>query len=68
MGKASRDKGKRRERQVVALHTDLGVHAERVPLSGATAYQGGGYDVEVYIMAVGLPRAPGQILPERGPS
>ena len=48
MGKSSRDKGQRRERQIVALHVDLGVHAERVPLSGAAAYQGGGHDVDVY--------------------
>ena len=30
LGKASRDKGARRERQVIALHTDMGVKAERV--------------------------------------
>ena len=34
MGKPSRDKGQRRERQIVALHTDLGIHAERVPQLG----------------------------------
>ena len=48
MGRASRDKGQRRERQVVALHEDLGVRAEKVPLSGATSYQGAGHDVDVY--------------------
>jgi hypothetical protein len=26
----------------------MGVHAERVPLSGATHYQGGGHDVDIY--------------------
>ena len=35
MGKASRDKGARRERQVVDLHRVLDIKAERVPLSGA---------------------------------
>lgn len=35
MGKASREKGSRRERQVVKLFRDLGLPAERVPLSGA---------------------------------
>jgi hypothetical protein len=48
MARASRDKGARRERQVVELHKGLGVKAERVPLSGATRYQGGGHDVDVY--------------------
>ncbi len=48
MGKPSRDKGQRRERQVVALHTGIGIHAERVPLSGASRYQGNGGDLDVY--------------------
>lgn len=48
MGKASRDKGARRERQIVAEHIALGIWAERVPLSGAMKYQGGGHDVDVY--------------------
>ena len=42
MGRASRDKGPRRERQVVALHQGMGIKAERVPLSGAVRYQGNG--------------------------
>ena len=48
MGKPSRDKGQRRERQIVALHVDLDIHAERVPLSGASRYQGNGGDVDIY--------------------
>ncbi len=48
MGKPSRDKGQRRERQVVALHVDLGIRAERVPLSGASRYRGNGGDVDIY--------------------
>ena len=48
MGKPSRDKGQRRERQVVALHVDLGIPAERVPLSGASRYRGNGGDVDIY--------------------
>ena len=35
MGKASRDKGNRIEREIVNLLKDSGIHAERVPLSGA---------------------------------
>ncbi len=56
MGKASRDKGARRERQIVALHLDMGVKAERVPLSGASHYRGNGADVDVY--ALGPDAAP----------
>lgn len=49
MGKASRDKGQRRERQVVQMHTVLGVKAERVPLSGAAVFRDTrGTDVDVY--------------------
>ncbi len=48
MAKASRDKGMRRERQIVALHVDLGIHAERVPLSGASRYRGNGADIDIY--------------------
>ena len=41
MGKPSRDKGARREREIVALLNEIpGVDAERVPLSGA---MGGSY-------------------------
>jgi hypothetical protein len=48
MGRLSRDKGARVERQIVALHGEIGVKAERVPLSGAVRYQGNGADVDVY--------------------
>lgn len=50
MAKASRDKGARRERQVVVLHTDMDVKAERVPLSGTTIYRGNGAGVDVYAL------------------
>lgn len=36
MGKRSRDKGKRVELEIVHRHRDLGIDAERVPLSGAS--------------------------------
>ena len=49
MGKASRDKGLRRERAVVELHRKCGLHAERVPLSGAAHYRGNGADVDLYV-------------------
>jgi hypothetical protein len=43
-----RNKGARRERELVAAHLDIGVKAERVPLSGAARYQGNGGDIDVY--------------------
>jgi hypothetical protein len=49
MGKASRDKGLRRERAIVEIHTTCGIRAERVPLSGAARYQGNGADVDIYV-------------------
>lgn len=36
MGKMERDKGIRLEREIVHLHQDAGIPAERVPLSGAS--------------------------------
>lgn len=47
LGKLSRDKGARAEREIVALHAEIGILAEKVPLSGATKYQGG-VDVDIY--------------------
>ncbi len=49
MGKASRDKGLRRERAIVDIHTKCGIQAERVPLSGAVRYRGNGADVDLYV-------------------
>jgi len=48
MGVKSRRKGQRLEREIVELHREAGIHAERVPLSGASRYQGNGADVDVY--------------------
>jgi hypothetical protein len=44
MSKLSRDKGARIEREIVVAHVGLGIKAERVPLSGASRYQGNGSD------------------------
>lgn len=43
MGKPSRDKGARRERQIVQRHAEIGVHAERV-----SAMYRPGADVDIY--------------------
>ena len=42
-----RNKGARVERDIVNRHKALGVHAERVPQSGASAYTHD-YDVDLY--------------------
>lgn len=55
MGKASRDKGLRRERALVEIHTKCGIHAERVPLSGASRYQGNGGDLDIYVRGRSAP-------------
>ena len=47
-GRRSRRKGAEGEREVVALHRDMGVQAVKVPLSGATGYQSG-EDVDIHI-------------------
>ena len=49
MGRTSQRKGGRVEREIVALHKDMGVDAERVPLSGASRYRGNGADVDIYV-------------------
>lgn len=49
MGRASRDKGNRIERELVDGHKELGVHAERYPLSGASRFRGSGHDLDVYL-------------------
>lgn len=55
-GRRSRRKGARVELEIVHLHRRLGIHAEKVPLSGGTAYQGKGHDVDV--LAFGPDAAP----------
>jgi hypothetical protein len=45
---SQRRKGQRIEPEVVELHRGLELRAERVPLSGASRYQGNGADVDVY--------------------
>lgn len=49
MAKMSRNKGARVEREIVQMHRDLGVHAEKVPGSGALRYQGNAGDVDLYL-------------------
>jgi hypothetical protein len=50
--KGSRDKGGRIERELVARHKAIGIHAERYPLSGSTRFRGKGHDVDVYVFGL----------------
>lgn len=54
-GAQHRRKGSRIEREIVHLHVDIGVHAERVPLSSAA---GGSFSGDVDIYAFGRDEAP----------
>lgn len=48
MGKSQRDKGARRERELVNKHLAAGIKSERVPLSGGARYKNEGHDIDVY--------------------
>jgi Holliday junction resolvase len=47
-GAKHRRKGDAIEREIVAKHKSIGVHAERYPLSGATRFRGSGHDIDIY--------------------
>lgn len=55
MSAMQRRKGGRIEREIVALHKAAGIHAERVPLSGAA---GGSFSGDVNVSAFGKDAAP----------
>jgi hypothetical protein len=55
-GAKHRRKGDREERALVARHLEIGVKAERYPLSGASRFRGSGHDIDVY--AFGSDEAP----------
>ena len=48
MSSYERNKGLRIEREIVNLLREAGIHAERVPLSGASRYRDEGHDLNVY--------------------
>ena len=54
-GAKHRRKGSRVELEVVHRHTDIGVHSEKVPLSGAA---GGRFKADVDVYAFGGDQAP----------
>jgi Holliday junction resolvase len=48
-GRGHRRKGDRIEREIVDRHRELGIHAERYPLSGATRFRASGHDADIYV-------------------
>lgn len=56
MSNMQRRKGQRFECDLVNAHKNVGIHAERVPLSGGSHYRGEGHDIDVY--AFGRDAAP----------
>src|SRR5436309_10797221 len=48
-GRRSRAKGDRVERELVRQHAEIGIKAERYPLSGASRFRGSGHDVDIYV-------------------
>jgi Holliday junction resolvase len=47
-GARDRRKGDRVERELVHLHTDIGIKTERYPLSGASRFRGSGHHLDIY--------------------
>jgi Holliday junction resolvase len=48
MSASERRKGNRVEVEIVNAHKEIGVHAERYPLSGASHFRGQGHDLDIY--------------------
>jgi len=55
-GARHRRKGDAIEREIVHRHVEIGIHAERYPLSGASRFRGSGHDIDIY--ALGSDEAP----------
>ena len=47
-GRRSRAKGDRIEREIVSRHAEIGIKAERYPLSGASRFRRAGHDIDIY--------------------
>jgi len=54
-GARHRQKGNRIEREIVDRHLDLGIKAERHPLSGASRFASSSHDVDVYVFGTDEP-------------
>jgi Holliday junction resolvase len=51
-GARHRRKGDRIEREIVARHVEIGIKAERYPLSGASRFRGSGHDIDIYVNSI----------------
>ena len=60
MASRSRQKGNRAEREIVDLHRELGIEAQRVPLSGSAGGRFAG-DVQVYPFGSDAPPISGEV-------
>jgi Holliday junction resolvase len=49
MGRASKEKGARIERELLNRHRQIGVVAQKTPLSGAVQFRGSTSDLDIYI-------------------
>jgi Holliday junction resolvase len=49
VGRTSREKGARVEREIVNLHKAIGIRSERYPLSGSSRFRGSGHDTDIYV-------------------
>ena len=47
-GARHRRQGDRIKRELAERNQELGIHAERYPLSGANRFRGSGHDVDLY--------------------
>lgn len=57
MSARERNKGNVLEREIVKRHEEIGVRAERYPLSGASRFRGKGHDVDLYAFGMDQPLA-----------
>lgn len=65
-GRASRQKGNRVELELVHKHIEIGVHAERYPLSGASRFRGSGHDLDVYPFGKDAPPIVAEVKSRKG--
>jgi hypothetical protein len=51
-GAHRRRKGDRIERELVTRHLEIGIKAERYPVSGASRFSGSGHDIDLYAFGI----------------
>lgn len=66
MSAKERRKGAELEREIVNLHQEIGICAERYPLSGASRFRGKGHDVDVYVFGKDEAALTGEVKGRKG--